>query len=122
MASRFQIRFNIFKTFAEDSTLSCKINRSNNTEVSFELTSELKNVNSWLDSNKFLVDDSKSTFKNYSYCKNFQLPQINLGNDFISEVDQTNFLGVILDKPLTFHEQLKNNYLARMVPRLTYGI
>ena len=137
-----------FNLFADDSTLSCKINSTQNADVPNVLTRELEKVHHWLYSNKILVSHSKSNFIIFSYRKSFKLSPIKLGNDFISQTDSTKFLGIILDEHLNFRdhinfisaklsktngilyslnkffppEPLKNIYQALIVPRITYGI
>ena len=83
MTSLIQIRF-LINLIANDSTFSCKIKSSNTTEISLELTTELKKSESLVILKKILDNHSKSNFVNFSYRKNYRLTFIKLGNDFVS--------------------------------------
>ena len=87
---------------AEDSSLSCKLNSSHSTEISFESTNELEKVKHLLSSNKIFVNLSKSHSIYLFYHKHFHSLLIKLGSDYISTSDSKNFLGIFLDKQLTF--------------------
>ena len=61
---------------------------------------KLEIVNNWFINKKIKVNHSMSKFILFSYRRNLILPNINLGNNIISETDSTKIPGIIIDKKL----------------------
>ena len=97
-----------FTLFADDSTLTCKFNNASNDNISDILTTELININNWINSNKIKLNSDKSNFIMFSYRKNIEINQIQFGNSYIRKTDSTKFLGIVIDKNLTFKEHINN--------------
>ena len=96
-----------FESYLSDRTQYVSINSINSTLntpdlISSTINLELEIINIWLINNKIKVNHNKSKFILFSYRKNLILPNINLGNNIISETDSTKFLGIIIDKKLNF--------------------
>ena len=112
------------------------------------IETEIQVIYNWLNANRLQLNSDKSHFICFSYRKNINLPPIKIGNNIISEVESTKFLGIILDKNLNFKEEiahisnkcskfvgilfrlnsflpvqiLKTLYSSMILPYLNYGI
>ena len=141
---------NFFKfcIFADDSTLTCKFDTSDENVIKNRIENELVVVHQWLLMNKIKINYTKSKFIIFSYGKNFTLDTINFGNNSINSTDDIKFLGIYVDKHLTFKshvnsicnkvskivgllfrlnnilplEALKILYTSLLIPHLLYGI
>ena len=137
-----------FCIFADDSTLTCKFDTSDETVIKNRIEDELLIVHRWLVMNKIKVNYTKSKFIIFSYGKIFSLDTIVLGHNSIRSTDDIKFLGIYVDKHLTFRshvnsicnkvskivgllfrlnnilpiEALKTLYTSLLIPHLLYGI
>ena len=137
-----------FCLFADDSTLTCKFDTSNEREIKTRLERELLVVDRWLIMNKLKINYDKSKFIIFSYRKHFSLDTIRFGTNCISSTDSTKFLGIHVDNHLNFKphvhsicnkiskvigmlfrlntvlplDALKTLYSSLLVPHLLYGI
>ena len=91
-----------FTLFADDSTLTCKFKNDSVRMISNTLNQEMSKVFQWLNSNKIKVNIDKCNFINFSYRKQIALQPIRVNSSYILETDQIKFLGIIIDKHLTF--------------------
>ena len=134
--------------FADDSTLTCAFDTSNETIIKHKLESELKIIHQWLSANKIQVNYSKSKFMIFSYGKTYDLEQLAFGNSSISVASEMKFLGITIDRNLNFKSHtamisskiskatgilfrlnnilpqtsLKSLYDALIVPHMLYGL
>ena len=134
--------------FADDSTLTCAFDTSNETIIKHKLESELKIIHQWLSANKIQVNYSKSKFMIFSYGKTYNLEQLAFGNSSISVASEMKFLGITIDRNLNFKSHtamisskiskatgilfrlnnilpqtsLKSLYDALIVPHMLYGL
>ena len=94
---------NLFKCilFADDSTLSASFSRAD-MEIAIKINNELVSVNSWLDTNKICMNADKTKVITFSYKRHMDIPLLKIGNANITEVDSIKFLGMHLDRHLTF--------------------
>ena len=104
-----------FILFADDSTLSTSLPNLNPREIAKKINKELKKVNDWLISNKICINDDKTKYILFSYRKRINLPLIKIGNYKILETDSTKFLGIFIDKNLTFRDH--SNYLRKKISK-----
>ena len=106
-----------FSLFADDSTLTCKFNTSNEVIIKNQLETELKIVYGWLKINKIKINYEKSNFIIFSYGKKYNLSRIQFGNDSICSTENTKFLGIIIDKNLNFksHTSHISNKISKIV-------
>ena len=137
-----------FCIFADDSTLTCKFDNSDELMIKNRLENELVVVNNWLQMNKIKINYDKSKFIIFSYGKKYSLDKIKFGSNFISSTDNTKFLGIIVDNHLNFKahvnsicnktskvtgllfrlnnilpiDSLKMLYNTLFIPHLMYGI
>ena len=137
-----------FCMFADDSTLTCKFDNSNELQIKNKLENELIIVQNWLNMNKIKMNYDKSNFIIFSYGKKYSLDKIKFGQNSISSTCNTKFLGIIVDNHLNFRshvdficskvskvvgmlfrlnnvlptEALKTLYSTLLVPHLMYGI
>lgn len=140
---------NLFKCilFADDRTLSYSFSKAN-MEIAIKINNELVSANSWLDANKICINVDKTKFMTFTYKRHIDVPLLKMGNANISEVDNIKFLGMYLDRHLTFKyhvdyistkisksigilyklkyflppEVLKIIYLSLVQPYIFYGI
>ena len=94
-----------FTLFADDSTLTCSFKNKTQSEISLILETELLKVNNWLNSNKINID--KSNFIHFSFRNHVSFPPLKFGNNFISQINYTKFLGINIDENLRFQEHVK---------------
>ena len=66
------------------------------------INSELKCLDRWLKLNKISINADKTKYMLFSYNKNVNFPDINVGNNTINETSITKFLGIHNDKKLNF--------------------
>ena len=67
---------------------------------------ELIGVDNWLKKNKIKVNYDKSRFIAFSYRKEVVLSHIKLRNSVIPKTDSFKFLGVVIDKNLSFNDHI----------------
>ena len=91
-----------FTLFADDSTLTCTIDKSTYNSANFVVDGELEKVYSWLKANQLQLNTSKSTYLVFSGRKAFSLPSIHLNGVALNQSENTKFLGLIVDKNLKF--------------------
>ena len=108
---------NFFKfiLFADDSTLSSVIPNTDLLAISNTINSELNNLNLWLMANKLCINDDKTKYILFSYRRKIKLPLIKIGSYEILETDNTKFLGIFIDKSLTFKNH--SNYLRQKISK-----
>ena len=124
---------NVFKfiMYADDTTLFATLSSTSTREVSnFEncINIELSNVNDWLKVNKLSLNASKTKYMIFRP-KNKHIPNINLtiDNVTIEEVVEFDFLGIVIDKNLTwsnhiFKIQMKLAKISGILNRLKHFI
>ena len=88
--------------YADDSTLSTCVPAHDDMDSAELINSELKCLYRWLKSNKISISADKTKYMLFSYNKNVNFPDINIGNNTINEISVTKFLGTHLDKKLNF--------------------
>ena len=134
--------------FADDSTLTCAFDNSNEALIKQKLESELNTIHQWLSANKIQVNYSKSKFMIFSYGKTYNLEELVFGSSSISVTSEMKFLGIIIDRNLSFKSHtalistkiskatgilfrlnnilpqpaLKSLYDALIVPHMLYGL
>ena len=86
--------------------MTCSFQNFDSNFILAQLNSELKTIYEWLKSNKIKVNCQKSNFMIYSYLKQSQLPPLTFGNNLISETEATKFLGIYIDKDLSFRRHV----------------
>ena len=91
-----------FILFADDSTLSCHFNHSNELIMRNKLETELQVIYNWLAMNKIKINFDKSNFIFFSYGKEYNLETLKLGSGMINVTDKTKFLGIVIDRNLKF--------------------
>ena len=99
-----------FTLFADDSTLTATFPK-NEANITDKLNNELVLVNSWLTANKISVNADKTKYIIFSYRRQTMLNLIRIGNVKIEETTDIKFLGVHLDKKLSFKYHVK--YLSQ---------
>ena len=99
---------NFFKyiLYADDSTLSTCINDNNIRKFAKTVNLELRKVHLWLSANNITINKDKTKYILFSYNKKIKLPKIKIGNNIISETTVTKFLGIHIDKNLTFKSHI----------------
>ena len=137
-----------FCMFADDSTLTCKFDNSNEIQIKNKLENELIVIQNWLNMNKIKINYEKSNFMIFSYRKKYTLDTIKIGPNYISSTNCTKFLGILVDNHLNFRshinlicskiskvigmlfrlndilpiDALKTLYSTLLLPHLMYGI
>ena len=106
-----------FSLFADDSTLSCKI-ESKNTEVIRQiLSNKLIPVTNWLKNNKIKINYTKSKFIVFSHRNETPLTSVQFGSGQIYSTSNVKFLGMTIDKNLKFkdHVNVISNKIAKTI-------
>ena len=95
-----------FCLFADDSTLTCSFNTSNESFIKQRLENELVSVHNWLKMNKIKINYSKSKFMIFSYGKKHAPFNIKFGTNVITSTDSIKFLGIMVDQHLNFKSHI----------------
>ena len=95
-----------FNLFADDSTLSIRFPRECLSTVNIDINSNLCNVYEWLSSNKIMLNAEKTKYIVFSYRGNFVLGPVMMNGCSIDPVNEIKFLGLTLDKNLTFESHV----------------
>ena len=82
----------------DDSTLSTFVRGDNVIDFAELIKSKLKCLDRWLKSNKISINADKTKYMLFSYNKNANFPNINVGNNTINETSVTKFFGIHIDK------------------------
>ena len=105
--------------YADDTTLSTTIDSTNENNCSTELiNNELLTIHDWLLVNKLSLNVPKTKFM--VFCmpqKKVVIPRLKIANTEIDSVDRFNFLGVLLDKHLSWDAH--TNALVGKISRTT---
>ena len=98
-----------YTLFADDSTLSVAFENDNLRTFVKLLNKELKNVYNWLCANHISINIIKTKYILFSLKKTIKLPGvIKIGRGKILSTDNIKFLGVYIDKHLTFNYHINN--------------
>ena len=95
-----------FTLFADDSTLTATFHRDE-TEITNKVNDELIYVNYWLMANKIAINADKTKYIAFTYRRQTMLNLIRIGDIRIRETTDIKFLGVYLDRSLTFKNHVK---------------
>ena len=109
-------KFFNYTLFADDSTLSIAFENKNlNTFVKL-VNKELKNIHSWLCANRISINITKTKYILFALRKSVKLPgYLKIGKGKIKCVDTIKFLGIHIDKNLTFNNHI--NHLSIKISR-----
>lgn len=91
--------------FADDTNLF--LTHKDNDQLFTIANAELKVIYQWFKSNKLLLNGKKSSFIHFSY-NNSESKPLFIDNDKINEVNDTKFLGVMIDKELKWGPHISN--------------
>ena len=97
-----------FITYADDTTLNSVIstfsdNRHNTNFINTNVNSELNKISEWLKINKLSLNVKKTKFMIFhTLNKNVSIPDIHINNTPIACVNNFNFLGLHLDRHMTW--------------------
>ena len=84
-------------------------------EIAIKTNNELVSVNSWLDTNKICMNADKTKVITFSYKRHMDIPLLKIGNANITEVDSIKFLGMHLDRHLTFKHHV--DYISTKISK-----
>ena len=95
---------NIFKCilYADDSTLTMPINKSNAGSDLITINNELNNIYRWLCANKICLNADKTKYMVFSYGTNALNSAIKIGEHYIIKAKTIEFLGIQIDENLSF--------------------
>ena len=87
------------------------------TNITDKIYNALNLVNNWLNTNKICINIDQTKFINFSYKRQIEIPLLKMGNENIGEVDNIKFLGMHLDKHLTFkyHVEYISNKMSKSI-------
>ena len=95
-----------FNLFADDTTLFCENSNPNN--LLSVCNRELDKVNSWIIANRLSLNTEKTVFMLFSGKKRVgTIPELFFAGRPICHVEETKFLGIIIDRNLTWIPQVK---------------
>ena len=92
--------------FADDTCLFLK--HKNLDQLEFLMNKELSKVNNWLVSNQLTLNIKKSCYLLFSKSKNLNSFEIALSGITLEQKEFTNYLGVIIDKNLNWHQHINH--------------
>ena len=101
--------------YADDTTLCCNIDQHNNET---DINHELNKIKEWLSANKLCLNISKTKCMVFhTVQKHIQYPNLSIDNNIIEQVNQFNFLGLILNSHLTWHNHMDHisNKISRVI-------
>lgn len=109
-----------FLCYADDTTLSVSLSNDTSNTVAGLLNEELNKVNDWLQLNKLSLNiDKTKCMMFHTKQKVFEKPILQIDNCVIEYVDNFNFLGVIINKNLSWNTHL--DVIAKKISK-TIGI
>ena len=97
-----------FTLFADDSTLSFKLNPHDALLNSITVNSELGKVNHWLIANKIKINVEKTKYIIFAYRRRIHLQNICIGEGEILRTQNIKFLGVVIDENLKFEHHTRH--------------
>ena len=103
------IKFSNILLYADDTVLYVSAKDINIIEMT--LNSELENVSDWFKSNKLTLNTKKTKFMIFgtsSRLKTCPPPDIHIDNTAIEQVDSFKYLGVVLDRTLSFSKHIEH--------------
>ena len=97
-----------------DSTLTAAFPRGS-TNITETLNNELNRINIWLTANKIAINPDKTKYINFAYRNSHNINLLKIGHAKIKETESIKFLGIYLDKRLSFacHVQYISGKLAK---------
>ena len=88
--------------YADDSTLTMPINKSNAGSELITINNELNNIYKWLCANKICLNADKTKYMVFSYGPNALNSAIKIGEHYIIKAKTIKFLGIQIDENLSF--------------------
>jgi len=102
-----------FIHFADDTTVS--MSRSDAITLTTNMNEEIVKLYEWLCINRLSLNVDKTCYMLMSDMSNFGNIELNVAGDVLSRVDQTKFLGIIIDERLSFNAHA--NMVCRSISR-----
>lgn len=135
-----------FTHFADDTTVSMV--GDDVSDLCVEINQELSKIESWLNSNRLMLNAEKSSYMIFSLSDINDASGVVVGNSVISRVNSASFLGLTIDSKFKFTDHidkltlrlsravgimfkmtplvpfgvLRNLYFALLYPHITYGV
>ena len=106
------------KLFADDACLSYSSHNINDLEQT--INNELKIITNWRKANKLSINFKKSNYMVFTRKKNKINIQISIEGNKLDRVDETKYLGVLLDHKLSWKDHA--NYITNKVSKASYII
>lgn len=99
-----------FTPFADDSTISSILSRESDALINVHplLISGLDSINDWLSANRIRLNVDKTKYMVFSYRGDYNLPPIKTGESTIENTDCSKFLGVFVDRHLSFCDHVNH--------------
>lgn len=104
--------------FADDSTVLIK--RNNDVDYEKDINSTLSNIIDWLTNNNLLINIDKTKVMHFSQKVEYLNPNVNYKGETIEEVNQTKFLGLVIDKNLTWKPQSEE--ICKKLYKFSYAL
>lgn len=105
--------------FADDSTVTIACNDKNNYE--FDINESLTSIILWLDKNNLKINLNKTNIMHFSQRNhNNNFTKIEINKTVLREVDSTKFLGIIVDKKLSWKPHIEN--LCKRISTSAYAL
>lgn len=107
--------------YADDTTLHSSINvfhEDSGSSIDANINEELEYINSWLVANKLTINVNKSKFMVFHSPQkvNVHIPQLLLNNTMIECVSEFNFLGIVINKYLSWNSHI--NFISKKISRV----
>ena len=98
-----------FTLFADDSTLARTFhNYLSTNDIKQQLSLNLEEIRQWLKANHIKINTDKSYYISFSYRRLIDIGPIPFGDDSIHQCDSTKFLGLTLEKQLSYRKHILN--------------
>lgn len=107
--------------FADDISIIVTSNKKENTTAQHEndINKTVTNIVNWLDINKLKVNMTKTYYIKFNNFLNYKL-NISYNNSAIEEVNQTQFLGLIIDRDLNYKTQVE--HICARINKFVYAL
>ena len=98
-----------FTLFADDSTLARTFhNYLSTNDIKQQLSLNLEEIRQWLKANHIKINTDKSYYISFSYRRLIDIGPIPFGEDSIHQSHSTKFLGLTLEKQLSYRKHILN--------------
>ncbi len=104
--------------FADDTTLYLSSPDIRN--LYCHMNNDLDNLNDWFKANKLSLNASKTKYMSFNMKNGHHLLNLSIGDDFLEKVNETKFLGIIIDDELKWNKHI--DYCRKKISSGVYAM